>query len=78
MILAGFTIYLIIVLVSTILGITLAHYKNRIWVLWGVVCLFFPPMLLLLVLLPKRVGLAPFARESIGPSEQDEGWFYTR
>jgi len=63
-ILAFFTVYLVAALFSMSLAIALAHYKHRTWVLWGVMCTFFPPLVLILILLPRRAGPAPFEVES--------------
>lgn len=66
--LAIFTMYLVAGLFSMSVAIALAHIKHRTWVMWGLLCLFVPPFVLLLLLLPRRAGPAPFERES-------EEWF---
>jgi hypothetical protein len=66
--LAVFTLYLIAGMFSMSIAIALAHVKHRTWVMWGVLCLFFPPFVVWLYLLPRRAEPAPYEKES-------EGWF---
>jgi hypothetical protein len=73
--LAYFTAYLIAAVLSSTLAVSLAHYKNRTWLLWGAMCLFFPPMVLMLLALSKRSGAAPYEDEANGPGD-DEGWLF--
>ena len=77
MTLAVFTFYLIGMLLAVALAVGLAHRKRRIWLLWGIMCLFFPPMVIVLLLLPKREGIPPYERASNGPGDRDinDGFF---
>jgi len=80
MMLTYFTLYLLVALLSSTLAIGLAHSKHRTWMLWGIMSLFFPPMVILLLIMPKRKGPAPFEEESVDGEHddpnKDEGWFY--
>ncbi len=61
--LAIFTYYLIAAVISATLATGLAHLKHRTWLLWGILCLFLPPLVFLLMLLPHRKGPAPYEQE---------------
>jgi hypothetical protein len=77
---AYFTIYLIAVILAASLATGLAHIKHRTWLLWGTICIFFPPAVFILLFLSKREGPAPYEDESndeeFNDTERDEGWFY--
>ncbi len=69
--LAFFTIYLVVALLALGLATGLAHIKHRTWLLWGIMSLFFPPVVLVLIFLPARSGPAPYEEESIYGEEGD-------
>ena len=46
-------------LLAGVLGSVLAHWKNRDWNFWTAWCFLVPPVLILLAILPKRVGPTP-------------------
>ena len=72
MTLATFTIFLVVSLFSAAIATALAHRKNRTWLLWGIMCMFLPPLVLILFFLPMRSGPAPFERESNGSDDDDD------
>ncbi|MCP4936572.1 MAG: hypothetical protein GY927_20830 [bacterium] len=71
MTLAIFTIILVVSLISATIATALAHRKNRTWLLWGIMCMFLPPLVFILIFLPTRSGPAPFERESNGDDDDD-------
>ncbi len=69
--LAYFTIYLVVAMIAATVATVLAHKKRRTWLLWGIMCMFFPPLVFVLIFLPKRNGPAPFEQESNGDDDDD-------
>lgn len=77
---AYLTIYIIVALFSMSLGIALAHMKHRVWVMWALLCLFVPPLVGVLLFLPKRAGPAPYEKEADSWEHDDKnqdgiGWW---
>ncbi len=72
MTLATFTIFLVASLISATIATALAHKKRRTWFLWGIVCMFLPPLVLILFFLPTHSGPPPFERESNGYDDDDD------
>jgi hypothetical protein len=71
--LAQFTLYLIASLSAAILATALAHAKHRTWMLWGIMSMFFPPVVLILLFLPARSGPAPYEQEYRDEYDEDIG-----
>jgi len=71
--LANFTLYLIASLSAAILATALAHAKHRTWMLWGIMSMFFPPVVLILLVLPARTGPAPYEQEYRDDNDEDIG-----
>ena len=63
------TIYMAAGLFAMGLAVALAHAKQRAWLVWGIFCLFFPPLVIILVLLPKRATPALYADASFDIEE---------
>jgi uncharacterized membrane protein len=73
---AFLTIYLVVALFAMSVGIALAHIKKRLTLLWGVLCLFFPPFVFVLFFLPRRKEAPAYEHESYTDKlEENDGWF---
>lgn len=55
----GIVYWSLIMIVSGVIGAYMAASKNRDWSAWAAWCFLIPPMLVLLVLMPKRKGPPP-------------------
>jgi Na+/melibiose symporter-like transporter len=60
-----------IALAATLLAWIVALFKRRDWSYWMTMTLFFPPALIMLVLMPKNSGPRP-RRESLDDQERRE------
>ncbi len=71
---AQFTIFLIASLSAGILATALAHAKRRTWLLWGIMSMFFPPAVLVLLFLPVRDGPPPYEQEYTDDNDIEDAY----
>jgi hypothetical protein len=69
----GIAIWGLIALAAAFLGGLLAGVKNRDYSFWIAWCLVLPPMLIVLLLLPRHEGPRP-RQPSLDTQDRRDGW----
>jgi cyanate permease len=68
------TVYLTSALVAGLAATLVARAKNRHSGYWMLVCFLLPPLILLLLILPKGRHVYHPRRDPFGEIEDDDGW----
>lgn len=70
----GIAVWGLIAIAASILGGLVAGAKNRDYSFWIAWCFVLPPMLLVLLVLPRHEGQRP-RRPSVDEEDRRSGWF---